>query len=95
MPEDEEIDEVWNKGKTVGDNPPNVWRKDACGAWIRKSDYGNRDSQYGWEIDHIDPNGGEDISNKRPFQWQNNVAKSDGSTDCKVTAKGTDNVELS
>ena len=27
-----------------------VWRKDYAGAWIKKSDYGNCDSDYGWEI---------------------------------------------
>jgi len=89
----EEINTVWQKGKAVTGNDPNIWRKDSCDAWIKKSLHGNRNSQYGWEIDHIDPNGSDDLSNKQPLQWQNNVAKSDGSTECKVTSKGTDNVE--
>ena len=94
MVTEEEIEAVWKKGKQVGNNDSKVWRKDDCGAWIKKSQHGDRESQYGWEIDHIDPNGGDDISNKRPLQWQNNVAKSDGSGKCVVTSKGTDNVEL-
>ena len=57
----EEIDAVWQKGKAVTGNDSNIWRKDSCDAWIKKSLHGNRNSQYGWEIDHIDPNGSDDI----------------------------------
>ncbi len=47
--------QVWSKAyvTTVSDAP--VWRKDECGAWIQRTQYGNRNSQYGWEIDHIMP----------------------------------------
>ena len=82
---------VWNKGKIVPNNDASEWRKDACNAWIGWSHYGNRDSQYGWEIDHIDPDGGDNLSNLRPLQWENNVAKSDGRLACAVTANGKDN----
>ena len=46
---------VWNKAQVVSGNDPASWRKDQCGAWIGWAFYGNRDSQYGWEIDHITP----------------------------------------
>jgi 5-methylcytosine-specific restriction endonuclease McrA len=72
---------VWNKGDKVVDYDPTEWRKDQCDALIRYSDYGNRDSHTGWEIDHITPqsSGGTDaISNLRPLQWRNNVEKSSG-----------------
>lgn len=85
---------VWNKGKTVSNNDPAVWRQDECGAWINYASYGDRKSQYGWEIDHITPqdHGGTDaLSNLRPLQWQNNAAKSSGRLKCAVTAKGEDN----
>ncbi len=75
---DQMVQRVWEKGKVVSDNDKNLWRKDDCDAWIRRNDYGNRNSQYGWEIDHINPGGGDDLSNLRPLQWQNNVDKSDG-----------------
>ena len=90
----EVIDAVWRKGRIVGDNDPNVWRKDKCGAWIRRSEYGNRDSQYGWEIDHINPNGSDQLSNLQPLQWRNNARKGDGPDglgSCAVTASGTNN----
>jgi len=92
--EDEKIQQVWEKGKVVSDNDPNIYRQDDCGAWISKAAYGKRDSQYGWEIDHINPNGGDDLSNLRPLQWQNNVDKSDKKRlTCVVTAAGSNNVE--
>jgi len=85
----ETIDAVWRKGRIVPGNDPNVTRKDACGAWIRRIEYGNRQSQYGWEIDHIDPNGSDALSNLQPLQWENNVDKSDGHLKCNVTAKAS------
>jgi hypothetical protein len=85
---------VWNRGKIVGTNDPNVWRQDSQGAWIAWKDYGNRDSQYGWEIDHINPNGGDALSNLQPLQWENNVAKSDGRPVKAVTAQGNANVKV-
>lgn len=86
--------DVWSKGKIVGSNDPKVWRHDECGAWINFSKYGDRNSQYGWEIDHITPisKGGTDtLSNLRPLHWQNNSSKSDGRLVCVVTAKGENN----
>lgn len=94
----EQKSEVWSKGAVVGTNDPNVWRQDQCGAWIKWSDFGDRSSQYGWEIDHITPqsSGGSDaIGNLRPLQWQNNAATSDGRLTCAVTANGTVNVRKS
>jgi len=49
------IQKVWEKGTVILNNDPNVWRKDQCEAWICRDHYGNRDSQYGWEINHIKP----------------------------------------
>lgn len=49
-----------------------------CGDVIERSEHGNRNSEHGWEMDHIveDCIGGRDtLSNLRPLQWRNNVAR--------------------
>jgi hypothetical protein len=54
--------------------------------------YGDRNSSYGWEVDHINPNGGDDLSNLRPLQWKNNLEKGEGRLICPVTSDGDYNV---
>ena len=93
---EEEIQKVWEKATVVSGNKPNKFRKDQCGAWIARNQYGNRDSDYGWEIDHITPKsngGGDELSNLRPLHWENNMSKSDGKLVCVVAAKGVNNVK--
>ncbi len=84
------VQAVWQKGYVVnGYNPAEV-RKDQCTAWIKRYDYGDRNSQYGWEIDHITPEangGGDELSNLRPLQWRNNASKQDGKLTCPVKAQ--------
>lgn len=90
------IKKVWEKAATVPENSPDEWRKDECGAWIGRDHYGNRSSQYGWEVDHITcvALGGSDaLSNLRPLQWQNNASRQDGRLVHKVTSSGNRNVE--
>jgi hypothetical protein len=84
------IEAVWRKGRIVENNDPNVFRKDACGMWMRRSDYG-KTTEYGWEIDHIQPvarGGGDELSNLQPLQWENNRHKADNwpHWSCKVAA---------
>lgn len=89
---DEDIQKVWEKGEVVTGQDATKWRKDKCGAWIGRSQYGNRKSDYGWEIDHIDADGKDELPNWRPLQWANNLDKSDKKRlTCVVTSKGTDN----
>lgn len=90
-------DEVWEKGTVVPDNDKDKFRKDDCGAWIARKDRGERSSRtnFGWEVEHIDPDGSNQIGNLRPLHWANNVKKSDGGGDyCVVKANGTKNVEV-
>lgn len=88
---------VWNKGTAVNGNEPKTWRKDECGAWMQFSKYGDRNSTYGWEIDHItsqNNNGSDALSNLRPLQWENNAAKGAGRLKCAVTAAGEKNAPI-
>jgi len=92
--DEETIQQVWEKGTEVPNNDPNTWRKDAATAWISREKYGNRDSKFGWEIDHIYPDGGDDLSNLQPLQWKNNVVKQEGRITPKVISEGKENIEL-
>lgn len=70
---------VWNKARAVPGYDAAQVRKDACGAWIKRSEYGQT-TQYGWEIDHIKPvaSGGTDtLDNLQPLHWRNNRHKAD------------------
>lgn len=91
------IEQVWNRALVEEGFDPDVVRKDACGAWIIRNQYGNRESLYGWEIDHIYPEslGGQDhLENLRAMQWENNVSKGDDypSYSSKVIAEGSKNI---
>lgn len=83
---------VWRKATIVPGVNPNIRRKDCCGAWIEYYQYGNTDSQFGWEIDHIWPvsrGGGDELVNLQPLQWENNRAKGDQSPNalyCRICA---------
>ena len=91
---DETRQKVWEKGTIVPDNDPAVWRKDHCGAWINRYLYGSRNSEYGWEIDHItlESDGGSDnLSNLRPLQWENNASRQEKYWSCKITSSGVHN----
>ena|SRR3990167_3358450 len=93
----EQLKQIWFKAESAGaENDQKGFRKDKCEAWIKWSEYGNRNSQYGWEVDHIIPseNGGSDaISNLRALHWKNNASKSDGRLVCVVVSKGNANIE--
>lgn len=87
---------VWNKWTIVNWYDSKNIRKDTCGAWIRFDKFLNRDSIFGWEVDHITPQNNwwsDSLSNLRPLQWKNNISKSDWRLVCKIVSNWTSNIE--
>lgn len=101
---------VWEKGIVVDKYPSNRVRKDACGAFILFEDFGNRNSIFGWEIDHIIPVSElknknipdakiDHIYNLRPLNCKNNASKGDNypyyTARCVANDSAATNVETS
>lgn len=72
---------VWKKGEKVLFKDPYKVRRDKYGNEIHFDEYGNRNSEKGWEDDHIKPKslGGHPthLNNRQPLQWRENVRKRD------------------
>lgn len=94
---EEKINQIWDKGRPVDGVDSSKFRKDACGAWIARNKFGNRDSDFGWDIDYIYPQsmgGDKNPENLRPLNIQNIVSKADSypSYISCFTSKGQDNI---
>lgn len=98
LSEEEKKRYAWQYTVIVDGYDPNMYRKDACGAWIRWDMYGQQDNIFGWQVDHIYPvsKGGDDHpENLRALQHQNNASKGDDypSYEAAITSKGNTNEE--
>lgn len=87
---DETIQMVWDKGRGTADREASIWRKDECGAWIRREHYGNKSSEYGWRIQNVSPGGPDEVGNLRPFHLLNSFDRNAGKTSCHLTADRED-----
>jgi hypothetical protein len=81
------VNDVWEKGKKIDNVSPDFARRDFCGAFMYKNEYGKH-TPNGWEIDHVKPvskGGTDDINNLHPLHWINNQHKGDNhpNWDCK------------
>lgn len=97
MIDDSIVQSVWEKGIVVEGFDSSQIRKDSCGAFIVRTQYKNRNSDYGWEIDHVYPKskGGDDnLVNLRPIQWENNVKKGDSFPDYETSVIGQENANI-
>lgn len=56
------------------------FRKDCMGNLVRYSDFGNRHSPFGWEIDYVVPRvmgGSSDPDNLQVLHWKANAARAE------------------
>jgi hypothetical protein len=74
---DEEKCLIWYQGIPFNNFRPDKWMRDKQGKLMLFSEYENRDSEYGWKIDRINPNDGDHPSNLQPILWTSKVIKSD------------------
>lgn len=90
----ETIDRVWNQATEIAGNDPVLWRKDECGAWIYRLDYGRRHSDFGWEVHDptVGLRGGGAVLALRPLHWQNYLDRLASQTQSRVTADGLRNM---
>lgn len=94
---EDKVQMIWDSAIEVTGCNSNEWRKDPCGAWINRKEYGLQ-TEYGWDVDHILPiskNGTDHTSNLRALHWKNNKSKGDDFPvyTLAVTSHGNINVE--
>ena len=71
------LKEIWNKGHVISNKDKELYRKDDCGNEIYWSSYGKQ-SDMGWEVDHIKPEskeGSNNLRNLRPLHHEENARK--------------------
>ena len=78
---------IWQKARQLPGWNPSIWRLDDLNNVIRYTDYGNIQSAFGWEFDHIVPKflgGSDDWSNLRPLYWKDNRSRNTQITPARV-----------
>lgn len=81
------VQQAWEKARAIPDKDPTTWRKDECGAWIKRGHYGNGKSEFGWRIENVSSGDPDTPENLRPLHWQNYVQRGVGQATCRVKAE--------
>jgi hypothetical protein len=68
---------VWAKGNLVPKKDPYWCRTDAYGNEIHRENFGESDSEFGWEFDQIAPQtlGADEVANLRPLNCRLTTAR--------------------
>ena len=80
------IDRVWEQGRAMPEANSSVWRQDACGAWMRRDQFGHELSEFGWKIEKTVAGGPDTPENFRPFHCRNRKDLANNKSQCVVTA---------
>lgn len=86
---DEMIQQVWEKSRATLDQDSAIWRRDECGAWMKRECYENERSDYGWKIENVSIGGPDILENLRPLHHQNTFDRANHRAKCRVTADRT------
>ena len=86
--ERDQIETAWEHGRTVAEADPAVWRQDACGAWIRREQFGREGSEFGWKIENVAPGPG-DVPVLRPCHYRNRFDPANRKPHCMIKADRT------
>lgn len=80
------VEQVWEHGRVIPETDPTEWRKDECGAWIRREHYGSDKSEFGWRIVDVAPGESQSVENLRPLHRDNGFDPAGHRPHCHVTA---------
>lgn len=82
-----QIENAWEHGRTMAEADPAVWRQDACGAWIRRDQFGREASEFGWKIENV-AEGGPGVGTPvlRPFHCRNGFDAANRRPHCMIKA---------
>ena len=87
---EELVNAVWQHGRAMPEADPASWRQDACGAWMRREQYGQDHAEFGWKIERISAGGPPSLETLRPFNCRNRFDIAIGAPHCAVTSDRRD-----
>lgn len=80
------VQQVWEKGRATGEQDRDTWRKDQCGAWIRREHYARAESEFGWKISNISAGGPDSLENLQPLNCANTYDRANHHAQCHLAA---------
>ena len=82
----QQIQQLWEKGRVMPDMDPTEWRQDPCGAWIKRSQYDQAGTDYGWRVIKVVTGKAQSLDDLQPYQWENNFDIANHRPRCRVKA---------
>lgn len=80
------IDRVWENARAMPDFDPDEWRQDQCGAWIRRDQYNQPSTDFGWRILDVVADHPGDTDTLRAFHFGNSFDVAQDRPTCRVHA---------
>lgn len=87
---EELISTVWQSARALYDFDGEVWRRDMCGAWIRRDHYGNDRSDFGWKIVNVSAGEPDAAAHLRALHHANAYDRANQKATCRLRADDDD-----